>query len=158
MVRRRDTRSVVHEASSDDEDETAAASFFTCNDDDTSGVGSMITAAADDEESVLTDAIQRTTVILNKAKEHVRQYQVQRDGSRTVISLVRIDIANLLPSLFHRKVLTIDMGQNVCVPNFEGEQPGNMYYLSPLTVLLFGVVNNGSIIKKMGKRYLERIL
>ena len=32
------------------------------------------------------------------------------------------------------------MGQNLCLPNFEAEQPGDTYYLSPLTVLLFGVV------------------
>ena len=36
------------------------------------------------------------------------------------------------------------MGQNLCLPNFEAEQPGDTFYLSPLTVLLFGVVNNAS--------------
>ena len=34
------------------------------------------------------------------------------------------------------------MGQNLCLPNFEAEQPGDTFYLSPLTVLLFGVVDN----------------
>ena len=36
------------------------------------------------------------------------------------------------------------MGQNLNVPNFEGEQPGGTYYMSPLTVLLFGVVDNAT--------------
>eukprot|EP00957_Ditylum_brightwellii_P071640 5446113-Ditylum_brightwellii.AAC.1 len=34
------------------------------------------------------------------------------------------------------------MGQNLCLPNFAGNQPGDMYYLSPLTIYLFGVVDN----------------
>ena len=36
------------------------------------------------------------------------------------------------------------MGQNLCLPNFEAEQPGDTFYLSPLTVLLFGVVDNAT--------------
>ena len=40
------------------------------------------------------------------------------------------------------------MGQNLCLPNFEAEQPGDTFYLSPLTVLLFGVVNNATEDKK----------
>ena len=81
---------------------------------------------------------------LEKARDHVRAYQVQRNESRRLISLARNDITHLLPSLFRRKVLTIDMGQNLCLPNFEAEQPGDTYYMFPLTVLLFGVVNNAT--------------
>ena len=36
------------------------------------------------------------------------------------------------------------MGQNPGLPNFEGEQPGDTYYFSPLTVLLFGIVDNAT--------------
>lgn len=81
---------------------------------------------------------------LEKAREHVRAYQVQRDESKCIVSLAKLDIANLLPSLCRRRVLTIDMGQNLNLPNFEGEQPGDTYYMSPLTVLLFGVVENAT--------------
>eukprot|EP00957_Ditylum_brightwellii_P201439 15325650-Ditylum_brightwellii.AAC.1 len=35
------------------------------------------------------------------------------------------------------------MGQNLCLPNFKGEQPGDIYCMSPLMVYLFGVVDNG---------------
>jgi hypothetical protein len=56
--------------------------------------------------------------------------------------LAQLDVSNHLPSLFQRKVLTIDTGQNLCLPNFEGDQPGDTYYMSPLTVYLFGVVDN----------------
>ena len=36
------------------------------------------------------------------------------------------------------------MGQNLSLPNLEGEQPGNTYYFSPLTAYLFGVVDNAT--------------
>ena len=83
---------------------------------------------------------------LQKARrDHICAYQIQRNKSRRLISLARNDITHLLPSLVRRKVLTIDMGQNPCLPNFEAEQLGDTYYMSPLTVLLsFGVVNNAT--------------
>eukprot|EP00957_Ditylum_brightwellii_P076653 5826903-Ditylum_brightwellii.AAC.1 len=58
------------------------------------------------------------------------------------MSLAKLDITHHLPSLNRRKVLTVDMGQNLALPTFEAEQPGDTYYFLPLTVLLFGVVNN----------------
>ena len=81
---------------------------------------------------------------ITKAREYVRQYSVQCHESRNLIEFAKQDIANHLPSLFWRKVLTIDMGQNLCLPNFEAEQPGDTYYFSPLTILLFGVVDNAT--------------
>ena len=81
-------------------------------------------------------------VILAKAKYHVQMYQIQRNWATKVISIARLDITYHLLSLFRRKVLTIDMGQNLCLPNLEVEQTGDTYYMSPLTVLIFGVVNN----------------
>lgn len=92
----------------------------------------------------LENEIVRMEGTLEKARQHVRAYQVQRDQSRRLISLARLYITHLLPSLVRRKVLTIDMGQNLCLPNFEAEQPGDTYYMSPLTVLLFGVVDNAT--------------
>ena len=111
------------------------------------------TESSDGDESECSDSvgeddleteIERLEGTLQKARDHVRAYQIQRDESRRLISLARNDITYLLPSLLRRKVLTIDMGQNLCLPNFEAEQPGDKYYMSPLTVLLFGVVNNAT--------------
>ena len=98
----------------------------------------------DDNEAHFERAVEQMRETTRKGIAHVRAYQIQRDESKRIISLARNDIANHLPSLFRRKVLTIDMGQNLNLPNFEGEQPGDTYYLSPLTVLLFGVVNNAT--------------
>ena len=69
-------------------------------------------------------------------------FQIHRNWARKVISIVRLDITYHLPSIFRRKILIIDMGKNLCLPNFEGEQPDDTYYMSPLTVIIFDVVNN----------------
>ena len=90
----------------------------------------------------IKNKIDTVEVILDKAKSHVQMCQIQRNWSRKVISIARLDITYRLPYLFRRKSLTIDMGQNLCLLNFEGKNPDDTYNMSPLTVLLFGVVNN----------------
>ena len=95
-------------------------------------------------EGEIEREIEMMSETIRKAREHVSAYQIQRNQSRCLISLARLDITALLPSLVRRKVLTIDMGQNLCLPNFEAEQPGDTFYLSPMTVLLFGVVENAT--------------
>ena len=42
-------------------------------------------------------------------------------------------------------VYTADYSQNMGLPNFAGEQPGETYYYSPLQAFVFGVVENGFI-------------
>ena len=48
---------------------------------------------------------------LTKAKNHVHAYQIQWQESKRIIKLACLDVSNQLPSLFRRKVLTIDMGE-----------------------------------------------
>ena len=117
-------------------------------DDDDELLGSDTESDVSEEETrgeeELEAEMERMSATMRKARDHVRAYQIQRNQCRRLISLARLDITHLLPSLLRRKVLTIDMGQNLCLPNFEAEQPGDTFYLSPLTVLLFGVVNNAT--------------
>jgi len=101
---------------------------------------SVSTTELDEEE--VEEEVELMADTVRRARKHVSDYQIQRKYARSTIDLGRSDITNLLPSLLRRKVLTIDMGQNLCLPNFEAEQPGDTFYLSPLTVLLFGVVDN----------------
>ena len=84
--------------------------------------------------------INTVELILDKAKSHVQMYQIQRNYSRKVKSIARLDITYHLHYLFRSKVLTMYMGQNLCRPSFEGRQPGDTYYMSSLTALIFGVV------------------
>ena len=53
-----------------------------------------------------------------------------------------MDVLHHLPinSLHH--CIMIDMGQNILLQSFAGDQPGNTYYMSTLTLLLFGVTDN----------------
>jgi len=62
----------------------------------------------------------------------------------------------VIPPVFKHKVITIDMGQNLQLPNFPAEQPGDTYYLSPLTIYLVGIVDNASFDEKSGK-FLEQM-
>ena len=91
--------------------------------------GTTTAGSADDssgEDDVDTEnEIDTVEAILAKAKSHVKMYQIQRNWARKAISIARLDITYHLLSLFSRKVLTIDMGKNLCLPNFEGEQPGD---------------------------------
>ena len=105
----------------------------------------------EDDPDEVADELEREIAIagpaLIKAKNHVKRYQVQKKEAKRAITLARSDITNFvrhLPSLYRRHVLTIDMGQNLSLPNFEGEQPGDTFYLSPLTIYLFGVVDNAT--------------
>ena len=82
--------------------------------------------------------------VMEQAREHVRQYQCQRKQSKIFIELAKMDVENKIPKIFRRRVLTIDMGQNLSLPNLEGEQPGDTYYFLPLTAYLFGVVDNAT--------------
>ena len=124
------------------------------DDDGSSGSDTMSEAeeSKDENENKNEAEFERMVTTMQgkmiEAKAHVRAYQVQREESKKIISLARSDISNLLPSIFRNRVLTIDMGQNLNLPNFEGEQPGDTFYLSPLTVLLFGVVDNATESKK----------
>jgi len=96
----------------------------------------------EENEELLEGAIQAAELNLSKAKKHVVQYQIQREASNFFISVAKLDLTNRLPPSFQRKVLTIDMGQNLAVPNFAADQVGNVYYFSPLTVYFFGFVDN----------------
>ena len=143
------------ELSDDDEDVGRAEGDKSSDDEDGESteteVGGQTTKSEEDDvnlsvpsEAEMEAEIERIDAAIVKAKEHVRQYTVQRCKCKHLIALSQLDISNHLPSLFRQKVLTIDMGQNLCLPNFEAEQPGDTYYFSPLTILLFGVVDNAT--------------
>ena len=109
------------------------------------------------DEGRLEGEIVTAQSILDKAKDHVKQYKHQRILCNQIIDNARNDVlSNVIPPAFKRKVITIDMGQNLQLPNFPAEQPGDAYYLSPLTIYLVGIVDNASFDEKSGK-FLEQM-
>lgn len=95
-------------------------------------------------ESKLIGNIESVEQTLREAKEHVRQYQLQRNCTKDYIKIAQLDVTNQVPPMDRELVLTMDMGQNIGLPNFSGNQPGDVYYFSPLRVYLFGVVDNAT--------------
>ena len=100
----------------------------------------------------LEGEIRTVESILDKAKDHVNQYQCQRKRVKQIIANACIDVLNkVIPSALKQKVITIDMGQNLNLPNFLVEQPGDTYYLLALTIYLVGIVDNASFDETTGK-------
>jgi len=96
----------------------------------------------DDVDGVLQSAIASEELIL-KAAIHVKAAQQQREYVNQKI-LEAQDDKNNLQILPHERrwCFTADYAQNMYVPNFAGEQPGETYYYSPVNAYCFGVVNN----------------
>ena len=78
------------------------------------------------------------------AHSHILQYQSQRKLVNSIITITKTDVKNNLPLQFCRKVIIIYMGQKLGSPNFEGEKSDDTYYSLPLTILLFGIVDNAT--------------
>ena len=84
--------------------------------------------------------------MLMRAAYHIKQARAQR-------RLYRLCTANAIKSVqeqtSHSKriyTLVVDYGQNMDMPAFNSNQPGETYYYSPLSVYNLGVVNTAHVI------------
>jgi hypothetical protein len=67
---------------------------------------------------MLTAEIEEVDAALVKnAMTHVQDYQLQRKQCKQIINIACTDISYHLSSFFLCKVLTIDLGQNLALPN-----------------------------------------
>ena len=85
---------------------------------------------------------------IKKENVYVWHYQIQRNSTKKYISITRLDNTYYPLSLYLQKILTIEMGHSLSLPNFKGEQPGDTYYMNSLSAPLFGVDNNTTQDKK----------
>ena len=77
---------------------------------------------SDGENNIeLVSQMQSMEEKLAEAHLHILLYQAQCKMVDNSIALAKTDVDNSLPSQFWRKVITIDMGQNFGLPNFEEE-------------------------------------
>ena len=74
----------------------------------------------EERERTLQNQITAMQASIDRARAHVCAYQIQRDETKQIINFAKLDNTHLLPSLCHCRVLTIDMGQNLNLPIFEG--------------------------------------
>ena len=79
---------------------------------------------------------------IEKAKLHVTMHTVQREEAKKLIGEAEADHEEKKPLCESTVGLTMDMSQNGTVPLLSGDQCGDFYYMSPLTQLIFGIVNN----------------
>ena len=82
---------------------------------------------------------EETRLLVNQARQHLNAAKAMRQA---ISSRKSEAIADKLLALAERlgiDVITIDYGQNLDLPHFGGEQPGEIYYFSPKNIYLFGV-------------------
>jgi hypothetical protein len=92
-------------------------------------------------KSLLTSDCVRQEAILEAAGSHVTQARAMRamvqrrtpEGNESVIALKCHNARD--------QVLVCDYAQNINFPHYGGEQSGEIYYLSALTINLFGIVD-----------------
>lgn len=95
-------------------------------------------AATGDEESMQDPIIEQEDMIL-KAAKHVEMARIQRQYYQDAKTLSRTT-AHLPPSQ-RSLCIVADYAQNMGVPSFGYEQPGETYYYSPMNAYCFGVVD-----------------
>ena len=96
-----------------------------------------------EQEMELT--LQKKDRVREEMASHIQQYTTQRDYANKRMEEARVDAIGEPDPKKRRICLTIDMGQNMGLTNPSAEQPGDTYYFSPLTIFVFGVVDNSRI-------------
>jgi hypothetical protein len=92
------------------------------------------------ESFLLGDCAQEEDII-EAAVFHVEQAKVMRELDQKRAQEAKEDIENGVLHPEKRYCLVCDYAQNLGIPHFGKEQPGDTYYFSPLTINLFGLVD-----------------
>jgi len=82
--------------------------------------------------------------LLDKAREHIKQYQAQRELVNEWIAKAKEDHLKNVPWEQRSVVLTMDMAQNTEVPHLGSKQFGKAYYMSPETHYVIGIADNAT--------------
>eukprot|EP00536_Pseudo-nitzschia_multiseries_P013500 jgi/Psemu1/35367/gm1.35367_g len=86
-------------------------------------------------------ALSENNKILMEASLHVKQAADQRRVCNTKIKLAHQDYLHGIQHSERRYCLVVDYCQNAQLPNLGATQPGETYYMSPLTVPILGLVD-----------------
>ena len=79
--------------------------------------------------------------LVGKAALHVSQAKDQRRLCNLKIAEAEEDFAAGVPHIEARRCIVVDYSQNVQIPQVGASQPGKTYYMSPIKVFIFGIVN-----------------
>jgi len=113
----------------------------TAEDGDNVSIESMDCFSGEDgdEDGNFQSALASEELIL-KAAIHVRAAQQQREYVNEKIQQAQAEWNQ--PAEERSWCFTADYSQNMYVPSFGGEQPGETYYYSPANAYCFGIVDN----------------
>ena len=119
------------------------------DDDSTSGGRKNSRAKDKDEEAVTANAVDDERALLvekqenevMKAAHHVKMAKAQREHFRDKKEEAFLDRQQGKPMEERSLCFVADYAQNLSVPNFAGEQPGDTYYYSPANAFCFGVAD-----------------
>jgi hypothetical protein len=90
--------------------------------------------------AVIFNTEERETQIL-AAAEHVKLARVQRQLFNSYIVKAREDATNKVPHSERMDMQIGDYYQKMEMPYFGAKQPGDTYYMAPLTINCFGIVD-----------------
>jgi hypothetical protein len=129
-------KGIAKDDSDDDIDEDSDAEFDEPQD---CNVKEKKTSAI--AESFLSGNCAEEEAIIQAASYHVEQAKVMRELAQMRAQEAKDDIANDVMHPNKRYCIVCDYAQNLGIPHFGKEQHGDMYYYSPLTINLFGLVD-----------------
>ena len=90
----------------------------------------------------LTHYFLKKEEIVVKMGAHVEAFRAQREYSKKKALESKLDLESSIAWPEKRYCMCGDYSQNLDLPHFGGEQPGDTYYFSPYNISLFGLVNH----------------
>ena len=94
-----------------------------------------------EEDEFAPPAILAEESLVSKYQAHVNQFALMREHVKTITKKAKEDAEKNTPWSQRMVVQIADFAQNLDMPHFGGEQPGDTYYFSPLGIYLFGIVS-----------------
>ena len=92
----------------------------------------------------LASLIEEIEKEIERARNHVRMHEAQREDSQRYTTMSQDDHKNGVALSERTKTVTMDMSQNTHLPWLGGDQCGDLYYMSPWTQYIFGIVDNAT--------------
>ena len=129
------------EEANDDDDEDSEST----DDEDNNQYDDMIMATGIVRLS--DDDIKKRENCVMDAAEHVSDARNMREYANEKIALCKA--TNNLQREDKVVTLVCDYSQNGEIPSFGSEQPGEVYYFSPLTIFIFGIVDTNDVSDKL---------
>ena len=87
----------------------------------------------------LTDTLTELDDLIKECRKHVDMHTAQRERYNKFFEMAEQCIRAGTSDDEFIKFIVIDMAQNAATPILGSDQPGNFYYMSPLTHLIFGI-------------------